>query len=193
LISLGVVLALFVGAGLILTWRLDAILNAQKDQQLPKLSQRLGRPVKIGRIATTFFSGFGVTVEDISIGADPATPADSMPLASVGKVRVRAALLPAIFSLGKRIRVSELRIESPVVNIVRLPDGRLNLDQLMDRLDDAAPAPSAPEEPMSADTKEMIESARLDAADVGCRQPPPAPISTPTWARSPPTARATPR
>ncbi|MDB4970511.1 MAG: AsmA family protein [Myxococcales bacterium] len=166
-IGLGVALGLFVAGGLILVWRLDAILNKVKDDELPKLSEQMGRPLHVGKISTTLFTGFGVTVEDVSIGADAATPADKMPLLSATRLRVRASALRALFSLGKTIRVSEISIESPVVNIVRLPDGRLNLEQLAARMADNAPRSS---EPMSERTREMIENARIDDAHlVGAR------------------------
>src|SRR5204863_4330565 len=124
-------------------------------------SERMGRPLHVGKISTTFFSGFGVTVDEVAIGSDVATPADKMPLLSMSRLRVRASLLRALFSLGKTIHVTELRIESPTVNIVRLPDGRLNVEQLAERMSDNAPRTP---EPMSERTREMIDNARIDDA-----------------------------
>jgi AsmA protein len=162
LVSLSVVTAVWVGAGLLLTARLDALLNREKDAELPALSERLGRPVRIGRITTTLFSGFGVTVDDIAIGADPTTPADALPLASIARVRVRVSLLSALFSFGRRVHINELRIDAPVVNLVRLPDGTLNGERLAAKL--AATAPPGPSPPMSERTRATIEHARVREA-----------------------------
>ena len=164
LVGCAVLVAVLVLAGVAVTAKLDSILNHYKDEYLPQVAARLGRPVEVGRISTTLFSGLGVTVDDVAVGADPSTPTDKLPLASVGRVRVRVSALRALFSLGRTIRVTEIRIERPTINLVRLPDGRLNVEALADHLAATATAPTEPAAPMSARTRDMIDHARIDEA-----------------------------
>lgn len=162
LIGYAVLFALVILAGVGMTAKLDSILNRSKEAYLPELAHRLGRPVQVGKISTTLWSGFGVTVDDVTIGADPSTPKDQLALLSVGRVRLRVSLLRALFSLGRTVRVTGLRIERPLVNLVRLPDGRLNLDVLADHL--AQTASPTPTEPLDPRLRAMIEHARVDEA-----------------------------
>src|SRR4030081_3605262 len=81
---------------------LDSVLTSKAHDQATKLSQQLGRPVTIGSVSTKVLTGFGAAVNDVGIG--PAA-GEGLPLAQVKRADVRIALLRAIFSGGKDVRV----------------------------------------------------------------------------------------
>jgi hypothetical protein len=157
-VTLVVVAALLVGAGVLASLRFDAIVNRIKDRQVADLSQSLGRPVKVGHIDTHLFS-LSVDVDDVSIGADPTRPAETLPVLTLGRLHLAVAG-KTLLSLGKRVGVRELRIERLTVNVVKHADGTLNLQNLADSLPHNEPP--EPPRPMDEKTRELVRTATLD-------------------------------
>ena len=144
---LAIVLAVLVAALFVLSLVLDSILTKRAQAEAATLSERLGRPVQIGRVSTSFFTGLGATLSPIEIGAGSG---EELPLAQVERVEVRVAALRAIFTLGKDIEVRSIEIARPVLNVIRLADGSTNLERLQARLaaqDKGKPAEPAGKEP----------------------------------------------
>jgi AsmA protein len=122
---------------------LDSFLTSRAQREAATLSQRLGRPVEVGGVATKVLSGLGLRVSDVRIG--PAA-GEELPLLEVKRVEVKVSLLRALFSGGKDVVVRSAEVEGLRVNVVRLADGSTNLERLERSLageggKKAAPAP----------------------------------------------------
>jgi hypothetical protein len=138
----------------LVTMRLDAILNRQKQKLLPQLTELLGRPVSLGHVSTTWLSGFGAEVQHAAIGADPNEPDEKDPLLEVGSVRIEIKLWPLITSFGKRTLVDEVILEGLSIHVVRYPDGTLNVDRLAERI--ASKKQDDTPKPMDDETRAYI-------------------------------------
>lgn len=157
-LAIGVALlaALVVVASLVL----DSFLTRRVQAEAATLSQRLGRPVSVGRVSTSILTGLGATVSSIEVGA---AAGEELPLAQVQRVAVRVAALRALLSLGKDIEVRSVEVVQPVVNLVLLPDGTTNLEQLQSRL--AAQQKTTPTEPPGDEPRDL-SAVRVDHAQL---------------------------
>lgn len=155
-VTLLVIAVLLVGGVVFASVRLDAIVNRIKDQQVAEVSKTLGRPVKVGRVSTRIFP-LSVEVRDVSIAPDPTRPAETLPVLSLARLRVAVAAR-TIWSLGKRPGLTEVLVEGLTVNVVKHPDGTLNLQNLADKLE----PDREPSKPMDEATRERLRQATLD-------------------------------
>ena len=67
-------------------------------------------------------------------------------MVKLDRAYVNMKLLPVIFSLGKKLTVQDVAVEGLAVQVARLPDGRLNLQDIADKLprsEDKPPRPRA--------------------------------------------------
>ncbi len=126
----GVVLLAVVG-GLL---ALENVVNSRKDTELAKLSAQLGRPVTAGKVNVKVLTGGRVVVNNLVIGRDPNIAGEPDPVLKLDRAFVNIKLLPVIFSLGKKLTVQEVAVEGLAVQVARLPDGRLNLQDIADKL-----------------------------------------------------------
>jgi AsmA protein len=92
--------------------------NAFRPKLESELSDALGRPVKVGNLSLSLFSG-AVKADDISIADDPAFSQSAFVQAKSLKVGVE--LMPLIFS--KALNVTELTLNQPQINLVRSQNG----------------------------------------------------------------------
>ena len=92
--------------------------NAFRPKLESELSDALGRPVKVGNLSLSLFSG-AVKADDISIADDPAFSHSAFVQAKSLKVGVE--LMPLIFS--KALNVTELTLNQPQINLVRSQNG----------------------------------------------------------------------
>jgi hypothetical protein len=152
-------LLLAAGVGVLERWA-----NQRKGPALAELSARLGRPVSAGRLQLGILGGLRVELPDVVVGRDPRLPGEPDPVLRVPRARVRVAVFPALLSLGRRIRVKEISVEGLAAEVVRLPDGRLNWQDIADRL-----APPGAEPGRGPDRRAQhlhIREARLSDARV---------------------------
>ena len=91
------------------------------------LEAALNRPVHIGAVHLNLFSGPGFTVDDVLIDDDPAAGIE--PFAHVESVQARIRWT-SLFA-GK-LAFSSLRLDTPSVNVVRMPSGPWNIQPLLD-------------------------------------------------------------
>jgi AsmA protein len=154
---LTVVVAVLVAVVFVASLVLDSILTRRAQAEAAMLSQQLGRPVKVGRISTSFLTGLGATVTGVEVGA---APDEGVPLAQVKELSVRVAALRALVTLGKDIVVRSVEVTEPVVNVVRLADGTTNLERVQTRLDKQTTAPESSAEPRD------LSAVRIDHAEV---------------------------
>src|SRR3954470_10438217 len=107
-IVLGSILGVLVLAVVIGLFVLDGILTSQAHAQAASFSKQLGRPIKIGSVATRLLTGLGVRVSDVQVGAGPG---EKLPMLSINRIEVKAALLKALTSKFQDIEVKSAEIE----------------------------------------------------------------------------------
>jgi hypothetical protein len=162
-VTLLVVALLMVGAAVFASLRLDAIVNSIKNQQVAAAARALGRPVHVGRVSTHLFP-LSVEIHDVAIAPDPNRPAETLPVMSLARLRVGVAS-KTFWSLGKRPGLSEVLVEGLTVNVIKHPDGTLNLQNLADSLPRKHPEPEQPK-PMDPATREKVRNATIDRVRV---------------------------
>jgi AsmA protein len=99
--------------------------NQFKPALETQLATALGRPVGIGDISLSIFSG-GVTVTDVSIADDPAF--SKSPFLTTKSLSVGVELMPLIFS--KKLEVRSLTVKDPEVNLIHARNGTWNYSSL---------------------------------------------------------------
>src|SRR5512140_3487384 len=110
---------------------LDSFLLKTAREQAAGFSQKLGRKIEIGGLATRIVTGLGVRITGISVGPGQG---EAEKLLEVKRIEVKAALLRALFSRGKDVEVRSAEIEGLAVTVVRYPDGKTNLEHLQEAL-----------------------------------------------------------
>jgi hypothetical protein len=114
-----------------------------KSQAEQRLSALLGRPVAIGRVSFAPWS-LALTVEQLRIGAaEPAAP----PQFELARLHVDAEL-SSLWRLAPVVQAID--VESPRLRLARRADGRLDIDDVLQRLRPAAPPPPDSEPPRFA-------------------------------------------
>jgi hypothetical protein len=156
-IVLGSLGLLLVGGLVFASLRLDSLVNRIKDQQVAALEKTLGRSIKVGPIATRLFS-LSVEVSGIEIAADPRRPAETLPVLSLGRLKVGVAAR-TLWSLGKRPALTELTIEGLTVNVVKHADGTLNLKNLVEAL---PPSEESEKPPMDEATRAQLRAFTIE-------------------------------
>ena len=151
----GVVLLAVVG-GLL---ALENVVNSRKDAELAKLSAQLGRPVTAGKVDVKVLTGGRVVVNNLVIGRDPKIADEPDPVLKVDRAFVNMKLIPVILSGGKQLVVQEVAVEGLAVQVARLPDGRLNLQDIADKLPRGEEKPS---EPIDEETRKTIRAAKVE-------------------------------
>jgi len=99
--------------------------NSFRPQIESSLSSALGRPVKIGNLGLSIFSG-SVVADQLSIGDDPKF--SNQPFVQAKSLKVGVELLPLLFS--KQLNVTHLVIEQPEITLLRNREGIWNFSSL---------------------------------------------------------------
>jgi len=150
------VLAVALFAGLQL---LDSVLTDKAHAQAQLLSAQLHRPVQIGKVATRLITGLGVRVSNISVGAGPG---EDLPLVELQRVEVKAALLEAIFSGGKKVEIKSAELQGLTVRVIKFADGTTNLERLQAELAKDAKPKTEPKDAKPSD----LSFLRVDHAEL---------------------------
>lgn len=90
-----------------------------------KLSAALNRPVQIGKLTASIWSG-GAAAENISIADDPAFNKD--PFLQASSVKVGLRLAPLIFS--RQLKVTSITVQKPEIVLLRNAAGKWNYSTL---------------------------------------------------------------
>ena len=101
-----------------------------------KLSAALGRPVTVGNMSLSLFSG-SLAADDLSIADDPAF--SKTPFLTAKSLKVGVEMMPLIFS--KVLHVTGVTIEQPEVSLVKNAEGKWNYSSLA--TSDSKPAPKS--------------------------------------------------
>ena len=119
----GIVVALLIVLAIALTFLVNV--NNFRSQIESNLSSALGRPVKVGNLSLSVFSG-SVGADQLSIADDPKF--SSAPFIQANSLRVGVELMPLIFS--KQLDVTDLRIDRPEITLLRNREGVWNFSSL---------------------------------------------------------------
>ena len=172
-LALGLLVLVLLGVGAIVAAGfladVDGLIAEYKPQALAAASEALNRELEVEQVSATWFPTLGLRAEGVRIGDQPLTPeaggsasADDA-FVELDALQVGVAVWPALVSLGRKIEVSQIRLEGPSVRIVRFKDGTFNFSSL------GPPADGAPEpepEPKAAEEGGGFAE-RLTSASVG--------------------------
>ena len=92
------------------------------------LEAALNRPVQLGAVHLNLFSGPGFTVGDVQIDDDPTAGIEPFVHVESLQARIRWASL-----FSGNLAFSSLRLDTPSVNVVKMPSGPWNIQPLLDR------------------------------------------------------------
>jgi len=125
----GIVKYVLIGVGILVLALIAIPFFVSANQFKPtieeKLSAALGRPVTVGNLSLSLFSG-SLGADDLSIGDDPAFSKSAFLTAKSLKVGVE--VMPLIFS--KALHVTGVTIEKPEVVLIKNPEGKWNFASL---------------------------------------------------------------
>jgi AsmA protein len=122
------------------------------------LGSALGRPVKVGNLGLSIFSG-SVKADELSIADDPKF--SSSPFIQAKSLQVGVELLPLLFS--KQLNVTQVRIDQPQINLLRGRDGVWNFSSLGNQTAKSAQPAQAAEKKASGAAN--VSVAKLDIVD----------------------------
>jgi hypothetical protein len=115
------------------------------------LEAALNRPVHLGAVHLNLFTGPGFSVDDVLIDDDPAAGIEPFAHVESMQARIRWTSL-----FAGHLAFSSLRLDTPSVNIVRMPSGPWNIQPLLDH----RPQSSAPRRRAIPDIQ--IRGGRID-------------------------------
>jgi AsmA protein len=92
------------------------------------LEAALNRPVHLGAVHLNLFTGPGFTVDDVQIDDDPAAGIEPFAHVEHMQARIRWTSL-----FAGNLAFSSLRLDTPNVNVVKIPSGPWNIQPLLDR------------------------------------------------------------
>jgi AsmA protein len=125
----GIMKYVLIGAGVLVLLLIAIPFFISPNQFRPtieeKLSAALGRPVKVGNLSLSLFSG-SLGADDLSIGDDPAFSKSAFLTAKSLKVGVE--MMPLIFS--KALHVTGVTIEKPEIVLIKDAEGKWNFASL---------------------------------------------------------------
>ncbi len=134
-----VVTAVVVAAGaLAARVGLDRLVRARRDDAVMRVERALGRRVRVGTVSASVRRGAAVVVRDVEIGEAPGFGAGAFVRARSVTIRLRLRAL-----LRRRVEVSRLVVDRPVVHLVRREDGAWNV-RAGGVVRSAAPPPPSP-------------------------------------------------
>jgi AsmA protein len=119
----GIVVALIVVILIALPFMINV--NNYRPRIESELSAALGRPVHVGNLHLSLFSG-SVSADDLSIADDPAFSKEAFIRAKALDVGVE--VMPLIFS--KALQITNLTLDTPQVSLVKTASGKWNFSSL---------------------------------------------------------------
>ena len=149
----GIIVALLIVTAIVVPFLVNV--NAFRPQIESSLSSALGRPVKVGNLSLSVFSG-SVEADQLSIADDPKF--SGAPFIQAKSLQVGVELMPLIFS--KQLNVTHLTIERPEMTLLRNREGVWNFSSLGNQA--APPAKSAQN---TSGAPANVNVAKLDLTD----------------------------
>ena len=103
-----------------------------------KLTAALGRPVTVGNMSLSLFTG-ALAADDLAIADDPAF--SKTPFLTAKSLKVGVEIMPLI--LSKALHITGVTIEQPEVSLVKNADGKWNYSSLATSDSKAAAKPAS--------------------------------------------------
>jgi len=116
-----------------------------------ELATALGRPVTLGEMSLSIFSG-KVAVKDVSIADDPAF--SKSPFITMKSLEVGVEVMPLIFS--KQLNITGIELEEPQIILLKASNGTWNFSSL------GGANKTNPAEPAKPDGSKNLSIAKLD-------------------------------
>jgi uncharacterized protein involved in outer membrane biogenesis len=101
---------------------LNSIIASNRDRVLARVSQSLGRSVRVESIKAELGWGVVADLSGVQIGDDPGFAAK--PFVTASNVYAQVELLPL---LARQLRISKVVLSHPEITIIRNADGQLNV------------------------------------------------------------------
>jgi AsmA protein len=133
----GGLFALLLVSALALPFLIDP--NSFRPMLQSRLTQVLGREVKLGELKLSILSG-SVTANDLSIADDPAY--SRTPFVQAKSLAIGVELWPLIAS--RQLHVTGLSIDAPAITLIQSPDGDWNFSKLGGARSASTPTAPAP-------------------------------------------------
>jgi AsmA protein len=111
-----IIIGVLIVIAVILSFAIDA--NTFKPKLEAELTDALGRPVRVGNLSLSLFSG-GVSADNIAIADDPQF--SKTPFVQAKSLKVGVEMIPLIFS--KTINITELTLNDPQISLVKSENG----------------------------------------------------------------------
>lgn len=112
-----IIIAVLIVIAVVLSFAIDA--NTFKPKLEAELTDALGRPVTVGNLSLSLFSG-GVSADNIAIADDPQF--SKTPFVQAKSLTVGVEMIPLIFS--KTINITELTLNDPQISLVKSENGQ---------------------------------------------------------------------
>lgn len=144
--------------------RVEAWASSQADTFEAQWSAQLERPVRIGELDVSPFSGV-VQIAGFEVGAGEDEPEAAPEALTLDHVSVDLGMLRTLSSFGTHPYVESIALRGLQVNVVRLPDGTLNWQRISERLD-RGQSQQRQEAPNERVQNTVVDVARLDDGEV---------------------------
>ena len=158
----GIIVAVIVVILAILPLLIDA--NSFKPRVQDELTKALGRPVAIGDLDASIYSG-GITAKNITIAEDQAF--GQQPFIQAQALKIGVEILPLV--LSKKVKIQSLTLQSPEVHLLQDQSGKWNFASLGGQKDTKSSHPGT--ETSSGDevsvNKLDIEGGKITIGKVG--------------------------
>jgi len=101
-------------------------LNKYKGTILAQVRNHINRPVDFQSISLTILSGVGAEIKGLRIADDPGFSKTDFVI--LDRVKVKVAVIPL---LQKKIKVKEVVLDTPIINVIRNSSGAMNFKTLL--------------------------------------------------------------
>lgn len=125
IIALGTLFVLFIILFGLAVLNLNFFINSNKDLLLSQIEHSLGRKIKVGEINTGFGDGLGIRLENASISDDQAFSGSEF--ISAADIQINVEIIPL---LSKKINITKLILNRPLINIIKNNNGNYNFESL---------------------------------------------------------------
>ncbi|NVN90615.1 MAG: AsmA family protein [Desulfuromonadales bacterium] len=132
-ICAGIVIVLLVALSILI--RVVISPEQVKKTILPRISAAMNRQVSLGDVSVSIFSG--IRLHDLVIQDREGT----QPFVKAGALRLEYRFWPL---LRKRVEITEIRLESPLLRVVRYTDGSFNFSDLTAKKEQPTPTVKSP-------------------------------------------------
>jgi len=137
-----VLLVLFAASAAWVIMNLGQIIENNKDYILAQVKQALGREVTLEKLDVTLWPAAGVRLTQFTVSDDPAFSSEKF--LSAEDLHIQFKLMPL---LQKKLEVSQLVLNKPVIQLIRGKEGLLNVSTLGQSSSGTNSTPSGNESP----------------------------------------------